>query len=311
LKNISRILILLFSLSSIIAISACSGGTTLQVSTPTLENVQPTHQTGTATMSAVTTQPTPTAEQIPAAVVNGEMILLADYEAHLARYLDAQAESGVLLAGKDSELVINDLIDRLLLAQGARSEGFTADDDMVADRITRLVTQIGGQEAFNTWLDQNHYDLEGFQRDLGLEMEAAWMREQIISVVDETAEQVEAREILFFSEVDATRVWNQLEEGATFESRVQNYDPQNLGYLGWFPRGYLLEKEVEDAAFSLQPGEYSPVIETRLGFHIVQVLAYDNDRPLSVDARLTLQIQALDDWLEQKHIESQVEIFVP
>jgi parvulin-like peptidyl-prolyl isomerase len=258
-------------------------------------------------------EPTPTTAPDPAvAVVNGEEIGQSAFEAHLARYQGAQAQADALLATENVETsVLDDLIARLLLAQGARSGGFVADDALVADRLTQLTNQVGGPDVLATWMQTYHYTEETFCRDLKLELEAAWMRDQIADTVPENAEQVLAREILFYNEVDAIRVYSQLEGGSTFESRIENYDPNNLGYLGWFPRGYLLETELEEVAFSLQPGQYSEVIETRLGFHILQVLDYAADRPLSADARLTLQTHALEAWLAQKRAESQIEIFLP
>lgn len=43
------------------------------------------------------------------------------------------------------------------------------------------------------------------------------------------------------------------------------------GELGFHARGYWVS-EFETAAFSLKPGEVSPVIETQLGFHIIQFI---------------------------------------
>lgn len=41
------------------------------------------------------------------------------------------------------------------------------------------------------------------------------------------------------------------------------------GELGWFKRGMMV-KQFEDAAFSMQPGQTSDVIETQFGYHIIQ-----------------------------------------
>ena len=68
--------------------------------------------------------PTPTVDEPVVAIVNGEEIGQRAYEAHLARYQDAQAQAGTLLATENMETtVLDDLIARLLLVQGARAGG--------------------------------------------------------------------------------------------------------------------------------------------------------------------------------------------
>jgi len=237
---------------------------------------------------------------------------LADYQAHLARYTAAQEELGTLLATEDAQnTVLEDLINRLLLTQAARQAGYTADEAAVNERLAALVEQLGGQPALDEWLSANGYSLESFLQELALEMEAAWMREQITAAVPENAEQVLARQVLFTDSYQAERYYLQLQSGTSFDTVVANADPQGLGYLDWFPRGYLLQLELEEAAFALQPGEYSAIIETELGYHILQVLDRDPERPLSPDARLTLQMQALSEWLAQQRGESQIEVLLP
>ena len=87
---------------------------------------------------------------------------------------------------------------------------------------------------------------------------------------------------------------------------AEKYDPVTNGELGWFPRNYLPDGQIEEAAFALQPGQYSNVIETQAGFSILMVLAREPDHILSPDALLTLQTLALENWLMEKLQESDI-----
>ena len=107
-----------------------------------------------------------------------------------------------------------------------------------------------------------------------------------------------------------SKVLNQILAGTSFDVIARSYDPQGLGDLGWFPRGYLTEPQIEEVAFSLEPGEVSPIVETDLGFHVLQVIERRADRPLDSDARLTLQMGALRSWLMARRDQSQIEVFI-
>lgn len=248
----------------------------------------------------------------PVARVNGEEIPGDIYTIHLAQYTAAQAESGTLLASEGVEqIVLDDLISRLLLAQGARAAGFVLDEATIDQRLGEVIEQAGGQEAFDAWLAAQGYTAEQFRRELAVEIEAGWMRVQITDAVPVSAEQVEARQVLLTELFQAERLLGQLQGGTPFEQVVANNDPQSLGYLGWFPRGYLLQPEVEEAAFALQPGEFSQIIETSLGFHLIEVLNRDPDRALTPQARLALQMKALAEWLATQRAQSTIEILLP
>jgi parvulin-like peptidyl-prolyl isomerase len=269
-----------------------------------------------AAATAVGTAPPP--EQVtptpPALVafVNQEGISAQSYQANLALFQAAQAQTGTLLATEDAaQTVIDNLVDRLLLAQGARSSGFTVDETALGERLAALVQEAGGQDAFDAWLVEQGLSAELFREELRLEMEAAHMVAQISAQVPTTAEQVEARQILLPDSFSAERLLGQLEGGTPFETVVQNNDPQRLGTLGWFPRGYLLQPEVEEAAFALQPGEHSQVVQSALGFHLIEVIAREQNRPLSPQALMALQTKAVQDWLAQQRAQSTIEIRLP
>lgn len=269
--------------------------------------ISPTVTPRSSTLIPTPLQPSPSPESV-AATINGEGISLAEYQAELARY---QAATGTELATEDKQRVLNDLIDQLLLAQGAAQAGYQVDERALQERTDGLVSKLGGEQALMGWMAANGYDDASFRQALARSVAAAWMRDQIASGVPGAVEQVHARQILLYNSNEAESVLAQLRSGADFTDLAAQYDPAAGGDLGWFPRGYLLDPKLDEAAFSLQPGEYSAVIQTSAGYHILQVLERDPQRPLEPDARLALQRQAIRDWLATRRNQSQIQVFVP
>ncbi len=182
---------------------------------------------------------------------------------------------------------------------------------MLDARVQALTNQVGGEDTLASWQQANSYSPESFREDLRRQMEAAWQRDQIAAAVPETADQVHAGQILVLEEALANTIHSRLDNGSKFATLARQYDPVTGGELGWFPQGYLTQPEVDEAAFALQPGEYSAVIHSSLGYHIIQVSERDPSHPLSPEARRMMQQKALADWLEQQRAEGQIEVLLP
>ena len=292
-------------LGLVVALSACGGGET-EITSPVIETPAPTAEIDepTATVTPVTPSATP---EPAAAVVNGERISLAEYQAELRRYQDV---AGRELTQGDEARVLDDLVHQVLLAQGAIEGGFTLSEEEYSARLDKLVTSRGGQDGFNDWMERHHYDADSFRVALTRSIYAAWMRDQVAAAVPEKVEQVHAKQVLLTDEQEANSVFSRLEAGADFDALAFEYDPTTRGELGWFPRGYLFQPAVEEAAFGLEVGQYSEVIASDIGYHIVFVVDRDAERPLSPDARFRLQAAALEEWLEMRRAESEIEILV-
>ncbi len=247
-----------------------------------------------------------------AARVNGEGVLLSEYEAEMQRYQAAVDQLGQTYdAVTASQEVIDELINQTLLAQSAAAQGYTVDDAALQAEIDTLTQAAGGAEAFQAWLAANYYSDDSFRLALKRNMAASWMKDKIAADVPTSAEQVHARQILVNSQNEAETILRQLQAGSsTFETLAYEYDDLTGGELGWFPRGYLLVQEVEDAAFSLEAGAYSGVISSSYGYHLVEVIEKDPAHALSPDALLFMQHEAFDNWLEQQRVQSSIEITV-
>ncbi len=270
---------------------------------PLLTRATPTPTQPTATPAPPTATPEPMA-----ATVNGEGITAREFTAQLAQYKSAQNSLGKTVGDQDaSKTVIEDLIAQVLLAQGARNAGFKLSDTALQARIDSLQKQVGGADALVKWEQANGYGTpDEFRAALQRSIEAAWMRDKIVSGVPKTADQVHVQQILLYNEGDASSVLEQLKIGADFNALAAQYDPNTRGDLGWFPKGYLLEPKIEEAAFALQVGQYSDVIQTDAGYSIIKVLARDPSHPLSPDAYLALQQAALKDWVAAQRAAAKV-----
>jgi parvulin-like peptidyl-prolyl isomerase len=246
-----------------------------------------------------------------AATVNGEAITLEEFQAELARFQAAGQGEATASEIEAQGKVMDDLVNQILLAQAARENGFGMGEAELDERTGQLIEKSGGEANFSNWLAEQSYSEESFRKALATSVEAASMRDQILSKVPETAEQAHARQILLYNSDQAQEVWVQLEAGNDFATLAATYNPTTVGDLGWFPRGYLAVPGLEEVAFSLEPGEFSDIIESDFGYHILQVIERDPDRPLEPDALLMIKEKALSDWLEMKRSESDILIMVP
>jgi parvulin-like peptidyl-prolyl isomerase len=284
----------------VLLLSACSN-------TPTSTDVE------TLTLTSPAASPTPdapTMTPVPAAaLVNGERVPLAWFENEVSRYILAYNEMGDVIEDEAvaEEIVLNDLIDQVLLAQGAREAGAVVNDEDVQARIDTLAEA----HDLSAWMAAWGYMDEELFQILKLQMLASYQRDEITESVPEEAEQVELQQIFTYAEADAQTALLSLNSGTPFDELASSYtyDPVTGGYLGWIPRGYLLEPAVEEAAFSLPVGSYSDVIESEVGYHIIMVIARE-ERPLTTDARMTLQRNALHAWLTQQRENSTIEVLI-
>ncbi len=298
-----------------------------KASTPTAAPPPPGPIVMTAPALPETTQAEPTSTPVPpteiplAARVNGEGIPMTIYEKQVAQFEAAALSQGYDPATPEGEAylrqgrqqVLDELIRQLLIQQAARQAGLTISDEEVEAALQADIKAAGGEEAFEQWLAANQMTREEYREELRRQMLANRMAEQIAAQVPTRTEQVHARHIQVATREEAEALLAQLQAGADFATLARTHslaaDAINGGDLGWFPRGLLMVPEVEEAAFSLAPGQISSVVESAWGFHIVQTLERE-ERDVSSEMREMLRQQAVRRWQEELWQQATIERFV-
>ncbi|HKZ86370.1 MAG TPA: peptidylprolyl isomerase [Anaerolineae bacterium] len=265
------------------------------------------------------TAPAPT--EAPAiARVNGEPIALSSYQNQVAQFEAALIAQGVDPNSADGqaqlaavrEQVLSGMIDQLLLEQEARRKGIGVSDADLEAAMQEIISASGGPDAFAAQLAALGQTEAEFRQGQRAAMLATIIRDQVIAEVSSVAPQTHARHILVDNAELANSLLAQLQAGADFTALAQQYSQDTLtrdggGDLGWFPRGALISKEVEDAAFALQPGQYSGVVQSAFGFHIVQVIEADAARALTPEQLLNLQQVYFERWMNGLRSSANIE----
>ncbi len=109
----------------------------------------------------------------------------------------------------------------------------------------------------------------------------------------------------------AEEIRQRLLAGEDFAKLAEEYSDDtgsgaNGGDLGWFGPGAMVAS-FDAAAFSLPIGEISEPIKTQFGYHIIEVLEKDENRPKEQSKLDQERNEAFTNWLEQKKIEMDIQ----
>jgi peptidyl-prolyl cis-trans isomerase SurA len=218
--------------------------------------------------------------------------------------------------------IVREMVDEMLLVAMAHRDTVRLRpgelEDEIDQRVAELVERHGSREALDAALEEEGLTLDELRDIYTDEIERRLLAERVVrrevhgsidvtwgeveEYYNEHAEEVgttpeaflvggimvipkvteDARQAAFER---LTEAGARLAAGEPFESIALEYSDDASrstgGDLGTFERGVMVP-EFEDAVFAMEAGEVSGVIETRFGFHIVEVLESDG---LEVHAR--------------------------
>ncbi len=267
------------------------------------------------TVAAVPTQK-PTQEPA-AAIVNDQVITMATLDRAVARGLDGIRALGDPPPADQNAYrmsMLDQLIDQALIEQAAKIQGVNVTDADVDAELQTNISLAGSKEKWQAQLTANRMTEAEYRAGLRSALITQKMRDVVTAGIGNTAEQVHARHILVADEATANAVLNKLKANGDFAQLAAQYSldmttKQTGGDLGWFSRGELLQKSVEDAAFSLAVNQMSGPIKSELGYHIIQTLERVKDRPISAETHYKLAEEAFDKWLQSLRKSAHIQKF--
>ncbi len=240
------------------------------------------------------------------ASVNGKEITQDDLDREIVNISHAYSSQmqGQSLPDDLESKALDTLITRHLLYKASQDAQIEVDEKKVDENIEQTIARFPDKETFESVLKQENVTLDELKLQIrhGLAIQtyvedmfvskATISDEEIKTYYDSNPdlfkhpEMVEASHILISfdagvnddQKAEARKkvedLAKRIENGEDFAELAEMHSDcpssSNGGDLGFFSKGQMV-KPFEDAAFSLEPGEVSSVVETPFGFHIIKV----------------------------------------
>lgn len=243
-----------------------------------------------------------------AAIVGDTEISQAELDFELSQLRQRAMQSGQPLPEEPPEALrekaLENMIGRELLYQEALRRDIQVSPEAVEEQLGKLRARFGDETAFQEALANMGTSQESLTQKIRQGLAIQELVESVIaSEVAVTPEEVQtfytgnprffekpgrvkASHILIKVEPDADaaaqeaakaklqNIEKKLDEGESFADLAKEHSEgpsaERGGDLGFFQRGQMV-KPFEDAAFALEAGSVSDIVQTRFGYHLIQV----------------------------------------
>jgi peptidyl-prolyl cis-trans isomerase SurA len=290
------------------------------------------------------------------AIINDEVITLSELNSAFEPY-QAKLEASYTGAEREKALtetkltLLNRMIDNLLMEQQSRKAGIVVKDEEVTGAIKELLGRRNlSQDELQQALAREGTTLETYRKGVRdqlmrirlvqreIKSKVAVSNEEIGEYYRKNREDYEGKEAVRIKQIllplpkdaspeakeklrdDAGAIHKRLLDGEPFELISARYSQGPAaaagGDIGYIEKG-MMHPEMEAVAFSLPLGQVSAVIESSVGFHIIQVIDRRGAgiKPIFAvreEIREKIDMEKVekkfDEWLDALRTRSHIEI---
>lgn len=277
------------------------------------------------------------------AVVNGEKIPRQELEQKVdfvkQRYASQGQQMGEDQLSTMKKDIVQSLVEKSLLYQKSQELGIQVDSEEVNSQLEQFKNQFPDEKQYEQQLSGLGYTEDSLRSEIEENIAIQELIEKEIaskiSITDEdlksyyeenqkefeTPESVKARHILIKADQEADKTEKQaarekiqkiekrVDEGESFShlAKTESECPSSEkgGDLGFFSQGQMV-KPFEEAAFSMEPGDVSDIVETRFGYHLIKV----EDKKSASKKSFDEVRQGLEQRLKQQKIKEKMPDYV-
>jgi parvulin-like peptidyl-prolyl isomerase len=241
----------------------------------------------------------------PAVKVNEVTIFLDDFNVMLKAYLNNINKLGYEKKSEKEvkKIVLDEMIKNEIIRQETLLRNIDVDEEELAEKYKNFAGSNGGVEKMDKVVKE--YYLISREKFIELIIKPTSLKEKLEKKLKNDGE------LSVESKKKAQNILIEIKKGAEFTELAKKYSEDststNGGDIGWFSRGKM-EVNFEIAAFSLNVGEVSDVIETRYGVHLIKVTDKKNDEIRA--CHILIKLLNFNEWVSEKKNESKIEILI-
>jgi foldase protein PrsA len=259
-----------------------------------------------------------------AAIIISIFLLKNDVVGKVGSESISRAELNELLVEQYGTAALDTLITNKMIEQESKKEKVSITDEEKAFELQALIDSYGGEEAFNSALEENGMDKADIEKEVNQYITIKKLLEPRIKISEEEMktyfeenkstfdepEQVKASHILVSDEETAREVKKQLDAGGDFVKLAKEYSTDtsnsaNGGDLGYFAKGDMVA-EFEEVAFSLGINKISEPVKSEHGYHIIQV----HDKKSAKDAVYKEYVDEIRNTLFDERVQTEYTTWV-